>query len=93
MCPEGPLGRPEPLGGLHGPSGGLLGAAAVPVILWLAMGGPPGALAAAAACLLGLPAARAVRRWAPGENLLRPLGQTGRLSILYSVAFSTGWIL
>jgi 1,4-dihydroxy-2-naphthoate octaprenyltransferase len=70
----------------------LLGAAAVPPVLWRACGAPAGVLAAAAVCTLGLPAARAVVRWAPDHRLAGALAGTGRLLVLYAVAFSIGWL-
>lgn len=69
----------------------LLAAAALPVILWLAWDGPPAVLAATAACALGVPALRDVRRWTPGARLGKALAGMGRTLTLYALAFCVGW--
>ncbi len=71
----------------------LLGAAAVPVVAWLALRGPAAGLSATAACLLAIPALRRVRRAAPGDRLLEPLASTGRVLGLYGVLFTAACLL
>lgn len=71
----------------------LLVAALVPLFLWLCFGAPAGVLAAAAVCVLGIPALLAVMRWKPGERLDGALAGTGRLLVLYALAFCLGWSL
>ena len=71
----------------------LLGAAAVPFVLHGYFDAPAGVLAASASCLLGLPPLRAVLSWTPGRELHGALAATGRLLVLYAVAFSIGWLL
>lgn len=71
----------------------VLGAALVPFVLWRGFDGPVGALAASAACLLGVPAIIAVARWQAGARLAGALAGTGRLLVLYALAFSFGWTL
>lgn len=71
----------------------LLGAAAVPVVLYLASAAPAGVFLATAACLLGLPSLVRVLQWRPGTSLLGALAATGRLLVVYALAFSIGWLL
>ncbi len=71
----------------------LLGAAAVPVVLWTRFGGPPGVLAASAACLLAVPAWFEVRRWSPGARLGKALAGMGLALTVYALAFCVGWSL
>ncbi|MDJ0521889.1 MAG: 1,4-dihydroxy-2-naphthoate polyprenyltransferase [Planctomycetota bacterium] len=71
----------------------LLGAAAVPVVLWAAYGGPVGALAASATCILGVPGLLAVLRWTPGRRLGTALAGMGRTLVVYALAFCLGWVL
>ena len=73
--------------------GCLLGAAALPVVLWAAFGGPVGVLAASAAGLLALPALAGVLRWCPGARLEGALAAMGRTLTLYALAFCLGWVL
>jgi 1,4-dihydroxy-2-naphthoate octaprenyltransferase len=67
-------------------------AALVPVLLWRLAGAPLGAVAATAVCLSAVPALRTILRARPGDRLLAPLAATGRLLVLYGVAFSVGWV-
>lgn len=71
----------------------LLGAAAVPVVLWARFEGPLGAVAASAACLFGLRALVDVVRWRPGVRLDRALADMGRTVTVYALAFCVGWVL
>ncbi len=71
----------------------LLVAALVPLLLWILVGAPVGVLAASAVCLIGIPALLAVLRWKPGERLDGALAGTGRLLVLYALAFCLGWSL
>ncbi len=71
----------------------LLVAALVPLLLWAFVGAPAGVLAASAVCLVGVPALLAVLRWQRGERLEGALAGTGRLLVLYALAFCVGWSL
>jgi 1,4-dihydroxy-2-naphthoate octaprenyltransferase len=71
----------------------VLGAAAVPVVLWLGFAGPPLVLLATGACVLSLPSLRAVAAWRTGARLTSTLAATGRLLVVYAAAFSLGWAL
>jgi len=70
----------------------VIGAAIVPVLLWGTGDAPGGALAASAVSLSAIPALRAILGARPGDRLLGPLAATGRLLVLYGVAFSVGWV-
>jgi len=74
-------------------AGALFVAALVPVVLWASGRSPSATLAASAVSLTGVPATLAVLRARPGDTLLAPLASTGRLLVLFSVAFSLGYIL
>jgi len=71
----------------------LVGAAVVPAVLFFTLCAPGGVFAASAACLLGLPSLRRVLRWRPGEPLFGALAGTGRLLVVYALAFSIGWVI
>ena len=71
----------------------LLGAAAVPIVLHLAFDAPIGVLAASAACLVGIPPLKQVLAWTPGTPLLTALAATGRLLVVYALAFCIGWLV
>jgi len=73
--------------------GCVIGAAALPVVLWTAYGGPVGVLAASAACVLAAPAVGAVLCWRPGGRLDGALGAMGRTLACYALAFCLGWLL
>ena len=71
----------------------LLGAALVPLVLWQFLDAPIGVLWATASCLLGVPPLRVVLGWIPGKDIHAALAGTGRLLVLYALAFSIGWLL
>lgn len=71
----------------------ILLAACVPLVLWGVLDAPVGVLAASAVCLLAVGPVRAVVRAVPGDRLLEALGGTGRVLMLYGLAFFLGWIL
>jgi 1,4-dihydroxy-2-naphthoate octaprenyltransferase len=71
----------------------LLGAVAVPFVLWIALDAPANVLLASAGCLLGLSGLRSVLRWRPGDRLGAALAGTGRLLAVYALLFAIGWLL
>ncbi|MDA1195531.1 MAG: 1,4-dihydroxy-2-naphthoate polyprenyltransferase [Planctomycetota bacterium] len=71
----------------------LLGAAAVPFVLWYALGAPVGVLAASAACGLGVRPLLEVAGWQSGRRLSDALAGSGRLLVGYGIAFCLGWAL
>lgn len=70
----------------------VIGAALLPPVLWMVADAPPGAVAATVVSLTSIPALLSILRSEPGDRLLAPLAATGRLLVLYGVAFSVGWI-
>ncbi len=70
-----------------------LGAAAVPVALWLVFRAPGWPLIAGGVCLIYTPPVEAVVTWEPGKPLNSALGGTGRLLVAYGVLFSVGWVV
>jgi 1,4-dihydroxy-2-naphthoate octaprenyltransferase len=71
----------------------LLGAAGVPVLLWALWDAPAGAMAAGVVCLLGIPPLRQVWASSAGTPLLPALAASGRLLVLYALAFCIGWLV
>ncbi len=69
----------------------MLGAAAVPVVLWL-RGASVGVLLASVVLLTTLPAAKRVWHAATPLELIPALASTGRSLFLYGVAFLGGWL-
>ena len=77
--------------GLYGAC--LVGAAAIPVWLWLAAGGRPGAMAACLILVPGVGLVQRLRREREPKELNPILGATARLLLLYAILFSAGWLL
>ncbi len=71
----------------------ILLAALVPLVLWHFFEAPVGVLAASAVCLVAIGPIRAVLRAGAGDRLLGALAGTGRLLLLFGVAFFLGWVL
>ncbi len=71
--------------------GCVVGAAAVPVLLWALLDAPPGVLLASGSCVLAIPPIRAVLGWQPGRRLGSALAGSGRLLVAYGIAFCLGW--
>ncbi len=71
----------------------VLGAALVPVVLWLWTGAHPFSLAASVVAVVGWRALRTVYNTNRAEALNPLLGRTARLLLMYSVLFSAGWML
>ena len=69
----------------------MLGAAVVPVVLWL-RGASIGVLLASAVLITTLPAAKRVWRATAPVELVPALASTGRSLFLYGVAFLGGWL-
>jgi 1,4-dihydroxy-2-naphthoate octaprenyltransferase len=69
----------------------MLGAAVVPVLLWM-RGASVGVLLASAVLLTTLPAAKRVWRATTPLELIPALASTGRSLFLYGVAFLGGWL-
>lgn len=71
----------------------ILGALITPVVLHLTFDAPVGVLAASGVALIALVPLRAVLTAQPGDRLLRALGATGALLVLFGLTFSIGWVL
>lgn len=73
----------------------LLVAIVVPMVLLLAFDAPPlaAALTAVAMFFFAPPPLRIVLSARPGDHLGPALGGTGRLLVVYGLAFSLGWVL
>jgi 1,4-dihydroxy-2-naphthoate octaprenyltransferase len=71
----------------------LLVAAWLPVVLVGCFDAPQGVLFASAAALVGVFPLRQVLRAKPGDTLSGALAGTGRLLVLYALAFTLGWTL
>lgn len=69
----------------------ILGAALVPLLLWL-HSQHPGALLASLVCVLALPVVRVVLTRHEGPALNQALGHTGALLLSYCLLFSVGWL-
>ena len=72
---------------------GVIGAALVPIGLYLATGDHLFALAAVAVVPIGVPAMQALFQARQPHELNPLLGATARLLLLYSLLFSIGWVL
>lgn len=73
----------------------MLVALAVPIVLWLAFDAPwlAAALTTGVMLVFAPPPLRAVLAARPGDHLGPALGGTGRLLVVYGLAFSMGWVL
>ena len=71
----------------------VVGAALLPVMLYLTTGMHPWAMLAAAVTPLAAPLAHTLARVTDPEQLNPLLGATGRLLVLYSVLFAIGWVV
>ncbi len=67
-------------------------AAAVPIVLAASGAAPPAAALTAGTMIGAVPIVGRVVRARPGDRLLDTLAATGRLLVLYSVAFAVTWI-
>jgi len=70
----------------------ILGAALMPIIIYLQAPGHPWLLLASFSCLAALPVIRVVLTRHEGPALNRALAQTGALLLGYSVVFSAAWL-
>jgi 1,4-dihydroxy-2-naphthoate octaprenyltransferase len=73
--------------------GCVLGAAAIPVLLWAWMDAPIGVLIATVTCLMSIHPGLAVLRWEPGRKLTSALAGSGRLLVGFGIGFCLGWAL
>lgn len=71
----------------------VIGAALVPVVLYLVTEAHPFALAAVGAVPMAIPAMRTLLHTQKASDLNPLLGSTARLLLVYSLLFSVGWIL
>ena len=71
----------------------VVGAALVPVALYLATEAHPFALAAVGTVPMAIPAVRTLFRTREARHLNPLLGTTARLLLVYSLLFSIGWVL
>ena len=71
----------------------MIGAAAIPVVLYLWTDAYPAVMAASAAVVLAVPVIRTLATERDPAVLNPLLGATGRMLVLYAALFSIGWML
>lgn len=71
----------------------IVGAAAVPALLFLATGRRPWTLACVTVAVASIPTFKSLLRGAHGRELIAMLGSTARLSIFYAMLFSLTWVI
>lgn len=71
----------------------VVGAAAIPILLFLATGLRPWTTACAAIIAVSMPTFRSLLAGTEGAELVAMLGSTARVSVLYSILFSLTWVI